>query len=128
MNKTTQTRLIQFTGIIIFYAAMLLLSVRLMRILPESPWRFPIALLPMLPIGLGLLTFLRLFGDMDELQKRIHLDALAFSFGIIGPLTFSYGLLQNVGLPQFSYLAIFPLMIALWGLGYVIAAWRYRYQ
>ncbi len=128
MNKPTKTYVMQFIGIIILYAAMLLLSIRLMRILIESPWRFPIALLPMFPIGLGLVVFLHWFGKMDELQKRIQLDALAFSFGIIGPLTFSYGLLQNVGLPQFSYLAIFPLMIALWGLGYVIAALRYRYQ
>jgi hypothetical protein len=125
MNKASKTYLLQFVGAIVLYAAVVFFTVRLLEMLGNSPWRLLVTLLPMIPIGLGLLAFLRFFGEMDELQKRIQLDALAFSFILTGLLTFSYGLLQNVGLPQISFIAVFPLMIAMWGLGHVIASWRY---
>jgi CHASE2 domain-containing sensor protein len=80
----------------------------------------------MIPIAMGVAAFLRLFGAMDELQKQIQLYALAFAFGLTGLLTFSYGLLQNAGLPQVSFIAVFPMMIALWGVGNVIGSWRYQ--
>jgi len=104
----------------------LFITVTLLKTLGNSPWRFLAAILPMLPIVLGLLVFLRFFGEMDELQKRIQLYALAFSFGATGLLTFAYGLMQNAGLPQVSFIAVFPAMIALWGLGSVIASLRYQ--
>lgn len=126
MNRATKMYLSQLLWAIVLYAFVLFLTVRLLDVLGGSPWRLAVTLLPMIPIGLGLQAFLRIFGQMDELQQRIQLDALAFSFIIIGLLTFSYGLLQNVGLPQVSFIAVFPLMIALWGMGYVIASWRYR--
>jgi hypothetical protein len=126
MNKASKVYLQQFGAAMLLYILVLFVSVRLMQNLGESSWRFPAALLPLVPIVMGLFAFLRFFGAMDELQKRIQLDALAFSFATTGLLTFSYGLLQNVGLPQLSFIAVFPLMIALWGLGSVIATWRYR--
>lgn len=40
---------------------------------------------------------MRFFSSMDELQRRIQLEAFAFSFGATGIVTFSYGLLTYVG-------------------------------
>ncbi len=127
MNKAAKTYILQFTGVMMLYVVILIITVTLLKTLPAtSAWRFLAAMLPMIPIVLGLLAFLRFFGEMDELQKRIQLYALAFSFGATGLLTFSYGLLQNAGLPQVSFIAVFPMMIALWGLGSVIASLRYQ--
>jgi hypothetical protein len=126
MNKAGKTYMLQFGAAMMLYLLVLFGSVWLMRNLGDSPWRFPTALLPLIPIAMGLMAFLRFFGAMDELQKRIQLDALAFSFITTGLLTFSYGLLQNVGLPKLSFIAVFPLMIGLWGMGSVFANWRYR--
>ena len=126
MNKAGKTYLQRFIGAMLLYIVVLVLSIVLLRNLGESPLRFPAAILPLFPIVLGLIAFLRFFGELDELQKRIQLDALAFSFVTTGLLTFSYGLLENAGLPQIPFTAVFPLMIALWGLGSVIASWRYR--
>jgi cadmium resistance protein CadD (predicted permease) len=125
MNAHAKTYLKQFGGAMLLYIVVLFVSVRLLALLGGSPWRTLAALLPVLPIALGLLAFMRFFRSMDELQKRIQLDALAFSFGATGMLTFSYGLLQNAGLPQVPLLVVFPLMIALWGLGSVLAAQRF---
>jgi hypothetical protein len=56
----------------------------------------------------------------------IQLEALAFSFALTGVLTFSYGLLAFVGFPAISWVYIFPLMIALWGVGQAVAKRRYQ--
>jgi hypothetical protein len=126
MSKAAKTYTLQFSGAILFYIAVLFVSVRVLQSPGASSWRIPAALLPIIPIILGLMAFLRFFSAMDELQKRIQLYALAFSFGATGLLTFSYGLLQNAGLPQVSFIAVFPSMIALWGVGSIIASWRYQ--
>jgi hypothetical protein len=126
MNQAAKTYVMQFSGAMVLYVVMLILSVWGVKNLAESPLRIIAALLPIIPISLGLLVFLRFFGSMDELQKRIQLYAMAFSFGATGLLTFTYGLLQNAGLPQVSFIAVFPVMLALWGLGSVIASWRYQ--
>jgi len=63
---------------------------------------------------------------MDELQRRIHLEALGFAFGATAILTFAYGFLENAGLPRLSYIWILPAMVVLWGVGAAVASWRYR--
>jgi hypothetical protein len=71
-------------------------------------------------------AFMRYFSRMDELQRRIQLEAFAFGFGVTGIVTFSYGLLVYVGFPPISWVWIFPLMIALWGIGAGVATRRYQ--
>ena len=88
--------------------------------------RAPFVLIPLIPSAFALRAYLRFLGRMDELGRRIQLEALAFGFGAAGMLTFAYGFLENAGLPKLSYVFVFPLMIALWGIGGAIATRRYR--
>jgi hypothetical protein len=88
--------------------------------------RAPFVLLPLIPSVFALRAYLRFLGRMDELGRRIQLEALAFGFGAAGMLTFAYGFLENAGLPRLSYVFVLPLMIALWGIGAAIATRRYR--
>ncbi len=126
MKQTSKTYVMQFVGTIVLYVVMLFVSVWGVKNLAELPMRIAAAVLPILPISLALLVFLRFFGTLDEMQKRIQLYAMAFAFGASGMLTFTYGLLQNAGLPHVSFIAVFPAMLALWGLGSVIASWKYQ--
>jgi hypothetical protein len=88
--------------------------------------RAPFVLIPLIPSAFALRAYLRYLGRMDELGRRIQLEALAIGFGAAGLLTFAYGFLENAGFPQLSYIFVFPLMIFLWGLGGVIATRRYQ--
>ena len=92
----------------------------------EQPTKTLVALAPLVPAALALFAYLRFLSRMDELGRRIQLEALAFGFGAAGMLTFAYGFLENAGFPQLSYIWVFPLMIALWGIGGAIASYRYR--
>jgi hypothetical protein len=88
--------------------------------------RVPFVLIPLIPSAFALRAYLRFLGRMDELGRRIQLEALAIGFGAAGMLTFAYGFLENAGFPQLSYIWVFPLMIVLWGIGGAIATRRYQ--
>ncbi len=107
------------------YVIVVLVSIKLVGGL-EQPIKTLVALTPLVPAGLALFAYLRFLSRMDELGRRIQLEALAFGFGAAGMLTFAYGFLENAGFPQLSYIWVFPLMIALWGVGGAIASYRYR--
>ena len=88
--------------------------------------RVPFVLIPLIPSAFALRAYLRYLGRMDELGRRIQLEALAIGFGAAGMLTFAYGFLENAGFPRLSYVFVFPLMIFLWGIGGAIATRRYQ--
>ena len=92
----------------------------------DPTFRTPFVLIPLIPSAFALRAYLRFMGRMDELGRRIQLEALAFGFGAAGMLTFAYGFLENAGFPKLSYVFVFPLMIALWGIGGAIATRRYQ--
>jgi hypothetical protein len=107
------------------YVIVVLVSIKLVAGL-DQPIKTLVALTPLIPASLALFAYLRFLSRMDELGRRIQLEALAFGFGAAGMLTFAYGFLENAGFPQLSYIWVFPLMIALWGIGGAIASYRYR--
>jgi hypothetical protein len=107
------------------YVVVVLVSIKLVGGL-DQPIKTLVALTPLIPASLALFAYLRFLSRMDELGRRIQLEALAFGFGAAGMLTFAYGFLENAGFPQLSYIWVFPLMIALWGIGGAIASYRYR--
>lgn len=92
----------------------------------NQPLKAPVVLLPLVPAAFALVAYLRFLSRMDELGRRIQLEALAFAFGVAGFLTFAYGFLENAGFLMLSYIWVFPLMIVLWGIGGAVASRRYR--
>jgi hypothetical protein len=62
---------------------------------------------------------------MDELQRRIQLEALAFAFAAGSFLTLTVGFLQIVGLPPLSWLLVWPIFALLWAVGGARAQHRY---
>jgi len=108
------------------YAGLLWLSLTLLRrdLVPPA-WQVPIALPPMLP-GIAMVwAVLRQLRRMDELQRRLQLEALAFAYCGTALTTFSYGFLEHVGFSPVSMWAVWPLMGVLWVVGQGIGAWRY---
>lgn len=116
----------QFTASMVVYAVVLVGSVLLIRANPEAPWRYAVALAPVVPVIFGVLAVVRRLRTLDELQQRIQFEALAFAFGCAAVLTFSYGFLEGVGLPHLNWTWVLPLMALLWGVGLWLASRRYR--
>jgi hypothetical protein len=126
MNQAAKKYARDFTVTMIAYAIFIIFSRLLLNNIGDSPWRFLIALLPVIPVIFLILAFMRYLAGFDELQQRIQLQAIGFAAGTTSLLTFAYGFLELVGFPQFSTFFIFPMMVMLWGLG--LAYFSRRYQ
>ena len=108
------------------YTLALVASLNFLKAHPESPWRVPVAVAPVLPIAFVVLNTVRRVRAMDELQRRKHLEAAAFAYPAMVILSITYGFLQNVGFPAVNWMFVGVDLIILYGLGQLAAWWRYR--
>lgn len=108
------------------YIALVYVSVHALQSKPAAPLKYVIAVLPMLPILLIPLFFVQLLRSLDELQRRIQLEALGFAFAASAFVTLTYGFLENAGLPDVNWVWVWPIMAVFWTLGLFAARWRYR--
>lgn len=92
----------------------------------EGTMRTLVALAPMIPVVGVVWAVLRQFRRMDELQRRLQFEGLAFAFVGTALLSLSYGFLETVGFPRLPMFTVWPVMGALWGLGAWIASRRFR--
>ena len=79
-------------------------------------------------IGVGLIrTFIRYLKGLDELQRKIQLDALALSVGVGLVSSFSYSLLETAQLISDAEISDITLIIILtYVAGTIIGQVRYR--
>jgi hypothetical protein len=88
--------------------------------------RWTFAALPFIPLLFALREFRHGLGTLDELQRRIQLEAFAFSLGCTSMLAFAYGLLEAFGdEPHISLIFVLPVAAIFWGVGAVLARRRY---
>lgn len=128
MNQEVQKRYFKEFGISMgFYVVLLLASVEILTNveLPKAA-QIVVTLIPVIPTIFVVIAVMRALRDSDELQQKIQLQAVTFSAIVTGLITFTYGFLENVGFPHLPSLFIFPLMLALWGIGAGIFARNYQ--
>ena len=111
---------------LILYIGLLALAVSWAPTMEPSIWRYVVALLPMIP-GLFLaFGIVRVTSKIDEMERRILLEAVAFSFIFTLILLLSFGLLGLVGVPQPRSIYIVFMMCMLLVVGKLWGNWRYR--
>ena len=108
------------------YVVIVLLSVWLVKHRVHSPVRYLLAVLPVVPAAFAMWAAIRYFRGLDELQRRIQVEGLAFSFLTTCLIALSWGFLQIAGLPPFDVIWIAPLLVFLWGVGTCVARRRYQ--
>ncbi len=112
---------------VMFFPMIMLMALTEVFIPWASPLRCLFILLPLGPLFLALRVFVRNLDALDELQRRIHLEAFAFSLSCICMLTFSYGMLEAfVDQPHVSLIFVLPLAIIVWFVGRLLAKRRYQ--
>lgn len=109
-----------------FYTVLVVVSVRWLHHNPAAPWKYGIAVLPIFPALFVPIAVVRFFREIDELQRRIQLEALAVAFTATAVITLTYGFLQNAGLPDLNWVWVWPIMGIFWAIGLAVARWRYR--
>lgn len=119
--------LVEFSLAMAGYAIVLALSLQLLAHGITPPvLRIAVSLAPMIPLLLLCAAILRGLRRLDEMQRKVQLEAFALAFAGTALLTFSYGFLENAGFPRLSMFTVWPLMAAFWILGVFIGRLRYR--
>jgi hypothetical protein len=117
---------VELVVVFLLYGAALVVSLRWLQAGVEGPLKYVAALLPVVP-ALGIpWVVLRYVQAMDELQQRMQLESLTFGFVAAAIATFTYGFLQNAGLPEVNWVWVVPVMCVCWVAGQLFARWRYR--
>ena len=92
-----------------------------------SAMRIGLAAVEGLATGTVIVTSILRLRSLDEFQQRIQLEALAIAFAGTGVLATAYGFLVSAGLPDIEWGAmVWPVMVALWAVGLLVANRRYR--
>ena len=91
----------------------------------HSPGATLIAMAPMIPAAGACWAMLRQLRRIDEMQRRVQLEALALSFAGTALITFSYGFLEGVGYPRMSMFVVWPIMATLWIIALFVCHRRY---
>ncbi len=102
---------------LVIYVGLLFFSFNWLGANPLSPWRFIVALLPMVPGVFIALGVVRAIMQLDELERKILLEGMAVSFACTLILVLSMGLLGQAGIPQLNGIYIGAVMALLWLVG-----------
>ena len=108
------------------YIAMVPVSIWLLKGHEHSPLRFLFAVLPVFPSAFIMWAIIRFVCSLDEMQRRIHLDGMAFSFLGTCLISLTWGFLQDAGLPRVDVIWVPLLLVLLWAVGLSVARRRYQ--
>lgn len=93
----------------------------------RSPVRVICALLQGAASAVVIVGTARSIDRLDELQRRIHVDAMAMAFSGTSILATAYGFLVHAGLPDIDWGGIlWPAMVGMWAVGVLVANRRYH--
>lgn len=119
---------VYFAATILAYLMVLAGAVTAVQANPQAGWRYYVAVLPLIPAALVVWLTVRQLARMDEVQKRIQMQAIGFSMVATALLTFAYGFLETVGLPQMNATFVLPAMALLWAGGLTFLNLRSRFR
>jgi hypothetical protein len=108
------------------YVAILWFSIHQLQHNPSLPWKYGIAVLPVVPLLFVPVAVVQFLREQDELQRKMQGEALAIGFTASVVITLTYGFLENAGVPRLSWVWVWPVMAFFWCIGLVVAHRRYR--
>ena len=95
-------------------------------LLPDGAVPWVVAVVPSLVAVYVLVAWVRYLRQADELQRVIHLEAMALAFGGTWLGVWGYRMLERVGAPTADIADATVFLAILYGIGIVRGTWRYR--
>jgi len=92
----------------------------------ESPYKYWLVLLPVLPIIYLTFVIVRAVSDMDEMNRKIATEAMAFAGIATGFTCFSYLFLRDMGAREFHGEWAFYIFWGYYFIGLFFSWRRYR--
>lgn len=92
----------------------------------QSPYKYGLVLLPVLPLLYTAASIIQAVCEMDEMWRKIVSEAMAFSAIATGFSCFSYLFIRDMGFPEFRAEWAFYMMWAYYGVGTILSVRRYQ--
>ena len=116
----------EFAVILLVYVLCVVVSSVYMSSMPDGVAKIALALLPVIPMIAMAVSIIRRLNAMDEMGRKIQLEALAVAFACTALTTFSYGFLETAGFPRMSAFMVWPIMGGVWCVATIIGSRRYQ--
>src|SRR4051812_40070941 len=103
VRRTTRRYFIEFAISMSAYVVAICVSRKLLHgpMSTASPsWQCALALLPLVPILLIFAAIVRYMLGVDEMIRRVHVNALALAGGVTALLAAAYGLIEGDFVPK----------------------------
>lgn len=108
------------------YAAVVLTSTYALNNGLTGAWRIAVALAPLVPIAVVFASFIEMMQRIDELERQIHLEALAIAAGVTAMLAVTYGFLEVAHLPRPSAWCTYAVVMIAWWAATPFVSRKYR--
>ncbi len=118
--------LMEFAVVMVVYILCVAVSSSLVQSMPDGAAKIALALLPVIPMIAMAVSIIRRLNAMDEMGRKIQLDALAVAFVCTALTTFSYGFLETAGFPRLSAFMVWPIMGGIWCVATIVGTRRYQ--
>lgn len=133
MKQTSRERSIgrrylwQMALLMALYVGILFASIHALKTGNFSPlFRDLIAVTPAFPLFGVVAAVIQFMLSIDELQRQIHLEALAIAAGVTAALAITYSFLEGVGLPHSQAWWAFVCVDLVWVVALPIVRRRYE--
>ena len=113
-------------GVSVAYLVTLHLTIRFILKHPGDPNNRWVAAALIGAMLLGMVLAMRSLGRMDELERKMHTEAMAFAFLASLLIICTCGFLALAGVMTLSLSLIAPVMVYSWIVGLLLALKRYR--
>jgi uncharacterized membrane protein (DUF485 family) len=111
---------------LVLYIGFLAFAMNWLDAHPESGWRYPVALTPIVPGIWIVIGVARAIQRLDEMERLVLLEGIAVSFMGTLILVLSLGFLQIAGFPTINSVYIGFFMTVLWLLAKLAIHRRYE--
>ena len=94
--------------------------------MPDAPYKYLLVALPVLPIIFICFTIIQFVTEVDEMWRKIYMEAMAFSGLATGFTCISYVFVNDAGAPKLPLADGFYLMWIYYFIGFFLSWRRYR--
>lgn len=117
----------QMLALMVLYVVILLVSIHALKTGHLSPqFRALIAITPAIPMFGVVAAVVQFMLSVDELQRQIHLEALAIAAGVTAALALTYSFLEGVGFPHSQAWWAFASIDLVWAISLPFVRRRYE--
>ncbi|HEV3154389.1 MAG TPA: hypothetical protein VGZ02_11340 [Candidatus Baltobacteraceae bacterium] len=128
MNPTDRAKrqyMVRFVIAMIAYIA-IIIPVSTAAAHTSGALRIALAMTPLIPIAVLFISAVVMIRSVDELERQIHIEALAISAGLTALLALTYGLLEVAGFPHPSAWITYCVLMFTWGITVPFVSRRYK--